>query len=105
MESWAADHGQQRADILGIAYFGSYAHQRSGVGSDLDILIVVEQSKQPFWERALEFDTLNLPVQAELLVYTIDEWRATAYERSGFLHTIRTDAVWVYKRPGFMQPT
>jgi predicted nucleotidyltransferase len=104
-ESWAADQALQRTDILGIGYFGSYAKQRNGVGSDLDILIVVEKSERPFWERALDFDTLELPVPAEILVYTRDEWEAAAVETSGFLSTIRREAVWVYKRPDFPEST
>jgi predicted nucleotidyltransferase len=103
LKTWAADQAHQRTDIIGIAYFGSYARHRSGVGSDLDILVIVEQSKRPFWERALEFDTLSLPVPAEVVVYTVDEWQAATVERSGFLHTIRGDAVWVYKHPRFTE--
>jgi predicted nucleotidyltransferase len=90
---------------MGVAYFGSYARQQSGVGSDLDILVVVEGSKQLFWERAVEFDTLELPVPAEILVYTRDEWDAAADETSGFLSTIRNEAVWVYRRPDFTEVT
>jgi predicted nucleotidyltransferase len=103
LESWAADQALRRTDILGIGYFGSYATQQSGVGSDLDIVIVVEKSERPFWERALEFDALSLPIPAEVVVYTLEEWQAAANKIGGFLQTVRKDTVLVYKRQGFRE--
>ena len=105
LKSWVDGIVRQRSDIIGVAYFGSYAHHRSGVGSDLDVLMIVEQSERPFWERALEFDTLSLPVPAEVVVYSRDEWQGAAAETSGFFHAIRRDAVWVYRHPDFTEET
>jgi hypothetical protein len=44
------------------------------VGSDLDLIAVVESSPEPFERRALAWDLNTLPVSAELLVYTRPEW-------------------------------
>jgi hypothetical protein len=44
------------------------------VGSDLDLVIVINESNSPFNERPLHFDSPDLPVPAEMLVYTAAEW-------------------------------
>ena len=59
-----------------VGYFGSCAHGPWGVGSDLDVIVVVHESREPFVRRAAGFDTGSLPVPVDLLVYTTDEWRA-----------------------------
>lgn len=60
-------------------------------------MIIVERSEEPFERRATRWDTTELPVPAELLVYTKDEW--DRLDRGGrFYHTVTREAVWVYSR-------
>ena len=93
---WAGEAVRRRAGVLRIGYFGSYARGNWGVGSDLDVVIVLEDSELPFERRGVEWDTFALPVPVDLLVYTEDEWRRM--EREGrFPATVR-DAAWVYAR-------
>lgn len=92
---WAEQVAQNRRDVCRIGYFGSYARGDWGVGSDLDLIIVVETSDQPFSRRAAMWDATELPVPADLLVYTKDEWESLS--RNGrFSQTIRNEIVWVY---------
>ena len=39
---WAEDIHQNRKDVLRIGYFGSYARGDWGVGSDLDLIIILK---------------------------------------------------------------
>ena len=48
---WAEKVSQNRKDVLRIGYFGSYARGNWGVGSDLDVIIVLESSEEPFERR------------------------------------------------------
>ena len=69
----AVRHWSQKAllshfDVIRIGYFGSYARGDWGVGSDLDLIIVVESSDQPFERRASKWDATELPVPADVLV-------------------------------------
>jgi hypothetical protein len=48
------------------------------VGSDLDVVILVSATDTPWERRAAEWDLTDLPVPADVLVYTVEEW-----ERSG----------------------
>lgn len=50
----------------------------------------------PF-EHAAQWDTTELPVPVELLVYTQAEWKRLAQE-GRFYPTVMREAVWVYSR-------
>lgn len=86
-------------EILRAGYFGSYARGDWGVGSDLDLIVIVRRSDQPFGERAQAWDTLNLPVPVDLLVYTQDEWQSLLERGARFPQVVEREAVWVYPRP------
>lgn len=94
---WAENLGRQRPDVLRIGYFGSYAHGDWGVGSDLDVIILVEASASPFGRRSAEWNTFELPVPVDLFVYTQDEWKALD-RQSRFYRTLLREAVWVYEK-------
>jgi predicted nucleotidyltransferase len=85
------------AEITRVGYFGSYARGDWGVGSDLDLVIIVERAEEPFERRAARWDTTELPVPVELLVYTQAEWEGLA-QRSRFYQTVMREAIWVYVR-------
>jgi uncharacterized protein len=72
---WAKKVLQQRPDVVQVGYFGSYARGDWGVGSDLDLIIIVKGSEKPFYMRAGEWDTKGIPVPTDMLVYTQDEWQ------------------------------
>lgn len=71
---WATQVARARPEVLRIGYFGSYARGDWGVGSDLDVVIIVTQADKPFHMRAGDWDTRDLPVPADILVYTREEW-------------------------------
>lgn len=95
---WAAAVEHGRDDVLAIAYLGSYARGDWGVGSDLDLLVLITESELPFHRRAMEFDTRALPVPADVFVYTMEEWRVMQREGRRFCRTVEDEAVWVYRR-------
>ncbi|MBI4232813.1 MAG: nucleotidyltransferase domain-containing protein [Chloroflexi bacterium] len=94
---WAQEAARRHPGALRIGYFGSYARGDWGVGSDLDLVAVVEDSPEPFLSRAAAWDTTTLPVPADLLVYTRAEWEALD-PRARFTRTLRQETVWVYSR-------
>jgi len=56
-----------------VGYFGSVARGDWGLGSDLDDVILVEESELSFERRAILFDLSDLPVAVDVLVYTAAE--------------------------------
>ncbi len=96
---WAERMAQQQPGVLRIGYIGSYARGDWGVGSDVDIVVIVERATLPFERRATQWDATELPVPADVLVYTLDEWQAL--DRQGrFYQTVMREAVWVYPQEG-----
>ena len=96
---WAASQGDSHPELLRAGYFGSYARGEWGVGSDLDVLLIVRESALPWERRAASWDTLSLPVDSEILVYTTQEWEGLAARGEGFPATLGAEAVWVFERP------
>jgi len=95
LKRWVEKVITNRPDIIRIGYFGSYARGDWGVGSDLDLIVILENSDRPFERRASEFDTLELPVPADVLVYTQEEWLSLKEQRK-FFQTLEREAIWVY---------
>ena len=95
VQLWAKRMAQTHSGVLRIGYFGSYARGDWGFGSDVDLIVIVDKSDLPFERRPIQWDTLQLPVQADLLVYTQEEWAAMT---GRFRQTIDREAMWVYER-------
>lgn len=96
---WAIALGQAHAEVQRIGYIGSYARGDWGVGSDIDLLVLVEHSDRPFEQRAAVWDTTALPVPADVWVYTVPEWEVMVAQGRRFAHEVMREAVWVYERP------
>lgn len=94
---WAGKVLQNRKDVLQIGYFGSYARGDWGVGSDLDVVIVIESSNEPFERRGAKWDLTELPVPADVMIYQKEEWDSLSQERR-FCKTVKQEAVWIYVR-------
>lgn len=98
VRAWAAEMIRRHPETQRIAYYGSYARGDWGPGSDVDLLAVVEHASEPFEKRALDWDLSDLPVPADLLVYTEQEWRRLLDEGGAFVRMLDREAVWVYER-------
>lgn len=94
--AWAERQAAARDGVVAIGYFGSYARRDFGPGSDLDLVAIVATSDRPFIERASEWDLNGLPVPADLLVYTVEEWRRLQAGGGRFARTVATETVWLH---------
>ena len=95
VRAWAAHLAADHPELLRVGYFGSYARNDWGVGSDLDVVVIVASADEPFHTRAASWDTTALPVPTDLLVYTRDEWDRLD-RRGRFYTTLMREAVWVW---------
>jgi hypothetical protein len=96
---WALEETELHPGTLAIGYFGSYATGTWGVGSDIDLVAVVESSDAPFETRSLSWDTTTLPVPAQLLVYTTSEWHDVLARRDRFAGVLTNNVIWVVGQP------
>jgi len=96
VRSWGVALRRSRTAVLRVGYFGSYARGNWGVGSDLDIVVIMTECELPIERRGTLFDTITgLPVPADLLVFAEAEWKRLRAEGASFVRTIEAEAVWV----------
>jgi len=95
VRQWAQETAARHPDVVRIGYFGSYASGDWSVGSDVDLIIIVSGEDRPFIERSRDWDTLDLPVPADVLVYTEEEWASMRQRRQAITREIIN---WVYRR-------
>lgn len=97
VREWAETLASRHPSIQKIGCFGSYARGDWGVGSDVDLLMVVTHTDLPFEQRALSFDASGLPVPADVLVYTVEEWN-NLQENSASIQKIACEVYWIFER-------
>ena len=97
VREWIAVEAKRHAGLYRVGYFGSYARQDWGVGSDLDLVAIVGESMEPFFRRALTWDLNSLPVPADMVVYTVDEWDRLQERGGRFARMLAQETVWIYQ--------
>ena len=95
---WAHMLADCHPKVIRVGYFGSSARGCWGVGSDLDLIVIVSHAKEPFERRAARFAARSFPLPAEILVYTQDEWQALLTQRSPFAQTVEREVMWLFER-------
>ncbi len=98
VRAWSIEQGQRRSELKRLGYFGSYARGDWGVGSDLDLIAVVEDALEPFERRILNWDLNPLPVPAEILVYTSKEWTELQNKGDKFSRMLNSEVIWTFSR-------
>lgn len=94
VRAWARRLVDEKPRVRRVGYFGSYARGDWGVGSDLDLIVIVDESERPFEMRGGTLDTRLLPVPADVLIYTRDEWDGL---QGRMRDVIREEVVWVLR--------
>ena len=97
--SWVIALATGNPVVVAAGYFGSYARGDAGVGSDLDLVLIVRESALPFERRATLFPIESLPVPADLLVYTIAEWQRLQERGGRFARALRQETRWLAGAP------
>jgi uncharacterized protein len=96
LHAWAREEIPGHSGVVRAGYFGSYARGDWGVGSDIDLIAVVANSSESFERRSLTWELTHLPVPAQLLVYTSEEWDRLLREEGRFARTLEREAIWIF---------
>jgi hypothetical protein len=68
------------------------------VGSDLDLIAIVNETSEPFERRSLSWDLCSLPVPAEIIVYSLTEWEDLKKKDTKFARMLKSEAIWTFKK-------
>ena len=98
-ERWAALQRSAHPDLMAVGVFGSYGRGTAGVGSDLDLLLILQRCDEPIWERLRRGDTRSLPLACDLLVYRLAEWRSLPQWNPRLAQALRNDTRWLGDAP------
>ncbi len=96
LRQWLKKQVATHPEIIKLGYFGSLAKGNWGVGSDLDLIVIIQDSSIPFEKRPLAWDFDTLPVPTDILIYTTKEWQDMRKKGGRFVDMIETEAVWLY---------
>ncbi|WP_202978810.1 nucleotidyltransferase domain-containing protein [Halomicronema hongdechloris] len=96
LRRWVGQITQPPTSLQAVGYFGSYARNEAGVGSDLDLVIIVDHSDAPPYMRSHRWNLHHLPVPTEAIVYTQAEWQHLQQSQSRFAQTLATETIWVF---------
>lgn len=67
---------QQREEVMAVVLFGSLVEGGFGVGSDVDLLLVLSKSEHRFLDRIPIYQPDRFPVDVDVFPYTCEEIRA-----------------------------
>lgn len=81
--------------VLAVGYFGSYARGDWGVGSDLDLVVVLEDEAHSPRRVSRDWKLESLPVPAELRVYSAGEWKRLLDSDLRMARVFREETVWL----------
>jgi len=95
LRQWASSEAAGRPELIRLGYFGSYARGDAGVGSDLDLIAIVLRCSEPFERRAVRWNVNGLPVPAEIIIYTEQEWSQLGEWSPRFAKTLSAETVWI----------
>ena len=96
---WARDLADRAPDVLAVGCFGSYARGDAGVGSDLDLVVIVDREQGAVDPRDEAWAVEHLPVPAERLVYTARQWGELRQGNSRFYRALLREALWLVGAP------
>lgn len=92
IEAWAERLQETHPHVQRVGYFGSYARGDWGVGSDVDLVLIVDAPFEGDEVQGADVDATELPVPADVLVYTVDEWNAL---QGRMREVLQHEVVWV----------
>jgi len=103
---WAEQQAESNPDLEAVGVFGSYGRGDAGVGSDLDLLLILSQCDLPVWERLRRWDTSPLPLATDLLVYSRAEWHTLPQWNPKLAEVLGREVRWLVGKvaaPGAMK--
>lgn len=95
---WVKNIKNYHPEIIRVGYFGSYARGDWGVGSDLDLIVIIIGSFQLQKKETLNWDLNKLSVPVDLFVYTKEEWEVLKENKGRFYQTLMREAIWLYPK-------
>ena len=86
----------RHSGVVKILLFGSFARADHGIHSDIDLLVILNDSERPILERLEDFLEDAPAYPTDMLVYTEQELQSRLSENNGFLSRAVREAIQLY---------
>jgi len=93
-----ARHLSSFPEVMTVRLIGSYHRGDFGPFSDVDIVVVVEESDQRFMDRCEKYRPSSFPVALDLFVYTESEVRTMRQSAHPFWRHIEQNHTLLFQR-------
>ena len=93
---WAGRMAAEHRGLERVGVFGSYGRGESGVGSDLDLLLIDSQAAGPQRQRLLVWPLAELPLSCDALVLTPAEHADLLANGSAMAAALARDNRWLW---------
>ena len=82
-------------EVERVGFFGSYANDTYGPASDVDLLIILQQSDKRFLDRIPDFLPDNLSICCDVFPYTKEEIDRMKNERNLWIRHVLKETLWL----------
>ncbi len=96
--AWAVSLAARDPLVSAILCIGSCARGDYGVGSDLDVIVLIDDAKMSLVERRRRYEPTEVPVPADVTVYTSSEWSTLRAERPILVRRMMTEGITLFER-------
>ncbi|OGL46970.1 MAG: hypothetical protein A2161_09405 [Candidatus Schekmanbacteria bacterium RBG_13_48_7] len=100
LKKWISELRLNNKNLISAGYFGSYAKGNYAPGSDIDILLILTNSKHDrFFDRSPEFYPESFPIGMDIFVYTVDEISQMFEYGNGWIKQVFNSTIWIFQYP------
>ncbi len=100
---WASDLRREDPEVESILCIGSYARNDWGVGSDLDVIVLLSDTSLSPVQRHARYYPQGLPVPADLWVYTRPEWEDLSTQAPHLWRRLQREMLDLASEPGIIR--
>lgn len=87
---YSAQLREKHPEISRVIWFGSWVTGLPAPGSDVDLCIILTETKKPFHDRISDFLPVGFPVGIDLCVYTQEEFERLRQTHPGWFEAINS---------------
>ena len=95
LKDYAEGIKRTHPEVERLGYFGSYANDTFGPASDVDVLIILGQSRKRFLDRIPDYIPENLTVSCDVFPYTRQEIDKMKQQNSPWIGHVLEEVVWL----------
>ena len=95
MRQFAAELKRSWPEVEKVCLFGSYATDMYGPASDVDLLIILRQSRKRFLDRIPDFVPDDVSVGCDVFPYTAEEIGNMKRDGNPWIRQVLNEIIWL----------